>query len=361
MKKTTQELEAALLYKGRPRLQKADMLKTGSTVLDLALSGRREGGLAKGFYFWMCGDSASGKTFLTLTCMAEASINPSFAKHRLIYDANEDGALMDLRKFFGPAMAKRIEAPTKEGPSTTIGDFYYNLDDALDDGRPFIYLLDSMDGLTTKYAEAKFQAAKKADRGGREAKGDYGDGKAKTNSTRIRSVVRRLQGTENILIILSQTRDNIDAGLFEEQQTTAGGRALKFYAAAQLWSSVGSRIKKQHKGRDVVIGVNCRIKVKKNRLTGREWTAEVPIYYEHGMDDIGGMVDFLVHWKAWPKSKAGKIDCTSDFDFVGDHEAVCRYIDTEGLREDLEDITEASWREVQKALANKVQRTRKYG
>lgn len=364
--KNTKGIKDALTKKVKKRrgVDPTTLLKTGSTVLDLALSGSRAGGFMKGKYFWMVGDSSSGKTFLMLTCLAEAAINPEFDDYRFIYDNREDGALMDMERYYGKGMADRLEPPSnKEDPySANVEDFYYNLDDALDEaegGRPFIYLLDSMDSLDTKYAEAKFQEAKKEARGGAKAKGDYGDGKAKINSTRLRKVVSRLSSSNSILIILSQTRDNIDGGMFDEQQTSAGGRALKFYSTVQLWSSVGSKIKKQVNGREVVVGVNCRVKTKKNRITGRERTVEFPIYYETGIDDIGGMVDYLVTWKFWPKNKTGIIDATSDFDGVKKRkEDLVVWLDEEGLRNDLEEIVEDAHTEVERKAT--VKRTSKY-
>jgi RecA/RadA recombinase len=360
----TDDIKKALTKTGKKRLEPVkdnELLKTGCTALDLAISGRRAGGFAKGHYFWMCGDSRSGKTFLMLTCLAEASINPEFDDYRFIYDNGENGALMDMERYYGGRMASRLEPPAVDDDgdpvfSEEIEDFYFNLDDALTEcekgGRPFIYLLDSMDALDSKYNEAKFQEAKKAARKGTKAKGDYGDGKAKINSTRLRRVVARLRATGSILIILSQTRDNINAGMFEEQQTHAGGRALKFYATVQLWSSVGSRIKKTVKGREMVIGVHCRVKTKKNRLTGKERVVEFPIYYDSGIDDIGGMVDFLTYWKHWPTAKGGMVDATVDFDDVKmRREELIRWIEDNDLREDLEDIVEAAWADIEKRLA----------
>ena len=342
-----------------------DLLKTGSTILDLAISGRRAGGFTKGRYFWIVGDSSSGKTFLILTCLAEASINKNFDDYRFIYDNVEDGALMDFRKYFGKRMADRVEPPgwydkTRGQPiySATIEDFYYYLDDAFDGGKPFIYILDSMDALDSKYAEAKFQEKKKAARGGKEAKGDYGDGKAKMNSTRIRSVVGLLRETGSILIVLSQTRDNIDAGMFDEQQTSAGGRALKFYSTVQLWSSVGSKIKRTVAEREVTVGVHCRVKTKKNRLTGRERTVEFPIYYDTGIDDIGGMVDFLTYWKIWPV-KSGMVDAGAAWDgIVKRREDLIEWIEEKNMRADLEDVVEAAWLSIELRLA--VTRKSKY-
>lgn len=355
--------------KRRDPIPTSHLLKTGSTLLDLAISGRRGGGFTKGRYFWVVGDSSSGKTWLTLTCLAEAAMNKNFDEYRLIYDNVEDGALMDMERFFGKRMATRLEAPTVDASgvsvySQSVEDFYYNVDDALSlaekpGGRPFIWILDSMDGLDSGYSESKFQAAKKASRTGTTAAGDYGDGKAKINSTRLRGVIPRLKATGSILIILSQTRDNVGGGMFDPKQTSAGGRALKFYATVELWSSVGSRIKRTLKGKDIVVGIYCRVKTKKNRITGRETTIEFPIFYDSGIDDIGGMVDFLTTWKFWSKNKSSMIDASPDFtDVVKRREDLIKWIEDNDLRVDMEDITELAWAEIQDQL--KVGRKSKY-
>lgn len=373
MSKSADMIGAALKRKQPKRrdvIPNCDLLKTGSTILDLAITGRRQGGFAKGFFFWVVGDSSSGKTFLVLTCLAEASINPHFDNYRFFYDNAEDGALMDPQKYFGTRMANRLEAPAVDADgepifSETIEDFYYCLDDALTEaerpkGKPFIYILDSMDSLDSKYSGEKFQEAKKAARGGKAAKGDYGDGKAKINSTALRKIRPRLKATGSILIILSQTRDNINAGLFEEKQVHAGGRAMKFYTTVEIWSSVGAKLKKKLNGRTVVIGIRCKVKTKKNRITGKERVVEFPIYYATGIDDIGGMVDWLVFWKFWPKGgKNGVIDAGKHFDGIkGKREEIVRQLEEADLRADLEEIVEESWNKIEAKVA--VKRESKY-
>ena len=129
-----------------------DLLSSGSTLLNLAVSGNRRGLYAKGRYTYVVGDSMSGKTWLVLTALAEACRNSGFDDYRLIYDDAEDGALMKLEKFFGAGVAERIEPPAwdesdEEKHSNTIEDFYDNINTALDaaeeeDGQPFVYILD---------------------------------------------------------------------------------------------------------------------------------------------------------------------------------------------------------------------------
>ena len=119
-----------------------DLLHTGSTMLNLMLSGRPDGGYVRGRYFYFVGDSSSGKTWFTLAALAEAANNPAFDDYRLIYDDVEGGALMDKERYFGNKLAQRIEAPsgTRDNPehSDTVESFYFNLDDAFKRREPFI-------------------------------------------------------------------------------------------------------------------------------------------------------------------------------------------------------------------------------
>jgi RecA/RadA recombinase len=337
-------------------IPKEDYLSTGSTLLNLACSGKPDCGLAKGKYFWMAGSSASGKTFLTLTCFAEACKNPNWDDYDLIFDDVEGGALMDFDFYFGSKMAERIQPPRSDEEdgspiySEIAEDFYYNLDDRLSavekgDAPPFLYLLDSMDALSSKYEQEKFDENKKARRSGKEAKGDYGDGKAKINSRWIRGIVARLRDTKSSLIVLSQVRDNIDGGMFDPRDITSGGRALKFYATWQLWSKPGSKITTSVNGTDRQIGVNCRIAVKKNRLSGKEWTIELPIYHSYGIDDLGSCVDFLIKEKRWKKDRL--LVVAPDFDFEGNRYGLIKKIEDENLEFDLKDLVAEVWNEIE--------------
>ena len=311
------EIREKLLAKSKEKTgwKEGDLLGTGSTLLNLAITDNWRGGFAKGLYILFVGDSQSGKTFFCLTCFAEAAANPAFDEYRLIYDAVEGGALMNLEKFFGKKVAERIESPCYEDgipqSSQTVEEFYFNLDDALDNKRPCIYVLDSMDSTTSAREEKKFDENKKAVQGGGQGKGDFADGKAKANSQGLRNVLHKIRDTKSILIIINQTRDNVDGGMFAPQKTRSGGRALTFYASVEIWSSVGQKIKKNVNGKDRVIGVTSRLQVKKNRMTGKERTIEVPIKYSYGIDDLASCVEYLIDESYWKKGRT--IDITKDF------------------------------------------------
>lgn len=283
-------------------------LSTGSMLLNLALSDRPDGGFLPGHYYWIVGNSSSGKTFFSMTCFAEACKNSRYAKYRLVYDNVENGMLMNVRRLFGKSAEKRIEPPrgTQNKPkfSRTIEDFYFNLDRALGEGKPFIYVLDSENSLTSEQERGTFEERRKAHEKGKEGPGSYGDGKAKKHSEMLRAVMGRLEESESILIIVSQTRDNIGAGMFESKQTTSGGRSLKFYATCEIWTTPAGKIKMSVRGKERKIGMKVKVSAKKNRITGKEHDVETAIYPSYGIDDTGTCIDWLTEEKWWKKSGA---------------------------------------------------------
>ena len=384
----TADIKKALRKKKEeePPITDADYLSTGSTLLNLACTGRTLGGFLKGKYYFFVGDSSSGKTFFCLTCFAEAANNINFKDYRLIFDNAEDGALMDFPKFFGQKMADKIEAPGKEKDGTpiyseNIEDFYYHVDDAIKADKPFIYVLDSMDSLSSEQEIGKFADNKKASREGKDTTGTYTDGKAKINSSNLRQLISRIRETGSILIIINQTRDNIGFGAQFNPKTRSGGHALKFYACLEMWSKVMGNIDKTVRGKKRQIGIKAGVRVKKNRITGKDRSIEVPIYHSYGIDDIESCVNFLIyenHWekaekeeakgarkrgKAAPKkdkdSEGGKGKyCAPEFSFTGTPAKLIEKIQEEGLEDTLRGIVQEVWDDIEKAC--EVPRKKRY-
>jgi RecA/RadA recombinase len=350
--KSVEISSGAILKNDKIKPKRKSMLSTGSTLLNCACTDNPFGGFLKGHYYFFVGDSNSGKTFLSMSCFAESSLNRHFKDYRLIYDAPENGCLIDVKKLFGDAAAKRIEAPAKDKRgadvfSTTVEDFYFHTDDKIKEGRPFIYVLDSMDALTTNEDEAKFQETKKAARSGKETKGSYGMGKAKQNSTNMRTLCQKLKKSGSILIIISQTRDNVGFGF--EKKTRSGGTSLKFYATLELWSSVIGSHKKTVKGKTRKIGIQSKIQVKKNRITGFNHEVEIPIYPSYGIDDIGSCVDYLVDEQWWAVSE--KKITARDFNFAGTRDMLIAHIENNDLIDELRGVVGECWNAVKAACA----------
>ena len=334
------------LEKGRllgPAIRPQDFLSTGSTLLNLALSNRWDGGFLKGTYVLFVGDTDSGKTFICMTCLAEASINPEFDDYRFILMNKERGMLMDVERFFGEGVASRLELFYPEN----LEDMYFELDDLLAEEQPFICVVDSIDALSTDYEAKKFEERKKGRRTGKAVAGDYGDGKAQLHSRNIRRVLSGLERTKSIVIFINQTRDLLDANPYGPRSTHSGGRAISFYATMKIWSSVKGTINKVYKDKKRQIGIVSRIQVVRSRITGKRCEVEVPIYHSFGIDDVGSCVDYLVaegHWK-----KSGGVIVAPEFELKGQKETLVRKIEESDQEMALRRLVGKVWKDIDEA------------
>lgn len=348
-----EKVKQALKHRSlQPVLTTEDYLSTGSTLVNLALTGDPYRGYLKGKIYYMVGDSQAGKTFFSLTASAEASINPAFDDYRIVFDDNEGGALMNFERYFGARAAARIEPPkgTKEDPvcSDFTEEMYFNLDTALKKG-PCLYMVDSVDGLSSESEEKKFLERKLAHEKNRIAKGEFTDGKAKLNSSNLRRAKARLRDTGSILLLVGQTRDNVGAMPFEPTKTRSGGRALTFYATCELWLSVRKRIKKEIKGKQRILGILTDIHVKKNRTSGKDRTVTVPIYYTSGVDDVGSCVAYLIdegHWR-----KGGKLVGLDEELVAKSQDQVIKHIEDSNLEDSLRHLVAKVWHDIEAACS----------
>lgn len=351
------EAKAMLTKRKRPKkLDPKRLLSSGSTLINLAATGHPDGCYVKSCYHLFVGDSQSGKTWLCLQALAEAAKSKRFKKYRMIYDASENGALMDMRFYFGDGVADRLEAPAYDADeqpmySETVEQMYDNLRDAIDDGQPFIYVLDSMDMLGTEASDDKELAQMNQRRKGKTVEGSYGDGKAKINSTRLRRVVSKLQRNDSLLIIIAQTRDKLGAMMPGAGKTRSGGHALTFYATTELWTAKEKPIKKTVRGKLRPVGINIKVRLKKNRTEGKDRTVVIPILHGYGVDDVGSCIDYLIVEKHWSKGKSGIK--ASEFDFVGSKDDLIEYIESNNCEPELRQIVADVWMDIEDQSAPK--------
>lgn len=338
-------------------------LPTGSTLLNLACTGTVNNGFPIGHFTLVVGDRAAGKTLLTINAMAEACLDPRFDGYDLVYDNVENGMMFDLNRMFHSKLAERLEPPAVDETgipiySRTVMEFFFHLDARLDSGRPVIYILDSADALTSEADDEKFKDQMKAHNAGKETTGSYGMNKAKEFSQNLRRVTGQggLRKNGSILIILSQTRDNVDPRSYEKK-TRSGGNALGFYSSMELWASLKGKIKKTVNGVEREVGVHSFWRSKKNRSTGLLREVLFDVYPSYGIDDTGSIVDFLVQAGRWSGSSKGRIEA-GDFGMKGSRAAIVKKIETEGHRPTLIQIAQEVWTEVEEAC--KLDRPKRY-
>jgi len=170
--------------------------------------------------------------------------------------------------------------------------------------------------LSSRKVLKRFEDNAEAHEKGQKEDESYGTEKAKVHSERLRVARNRLRETGSILIIISQTRDKIGAMAFQETKTRSGGRALRFFADVELWTSVVSQLTKTVKGKKRNVGAIIQIKVKKNRVTGKHRTIEVPFREDYGVDDTLGCINYLIEEGHWKGTEA-TVKAASEFGFNG--------------------------------------------
>jgi len=317
--------------------EKRLLLPTGSTLLNLAFSDSYEGGIAPGSMINIVGDSSAGKTFVLWTIFAEVARHPDFKHYRLIYDESEAAFFMHIAKLFG-LPNNRVETDIR---SATIQDFYRNVLQNIKEERPCIYGLDSFDGVSSLEEQGRADDIEK----GKDISGSYKIEKAKWGSEIFRNIVDNLESTDSVLIVVSQTRDNIGV-TFGDKKTRSGGNALRFYSTHEIWLSVVGH----EKAKEREIGANIRFRVKKNKLTGKRRDGWFTIFFDYGIDDITSCIDFLIDEKIWSLQKGGKILTGGDIFPDMNKKDLIHLIENKSMDDELHKLVGQTWAEIEEAL-----------
>ncbi|SES20978.1 recombination protein RecA [Tranquillimonas rosea] len=247
---------------------------TGSLGLDIALG---IGGIPKGRIIEVYGPESSGKTTLTLHCVAEEQKNGGVC------------AFVDAEHALDPQYAKRLGIDLDEllisQPDT--GEQALEITDTLvRSGAVNMVVVDSVAALTPKS----------------ELEGDMGDSSVGVQARLMSQAMRKLTGSIHrsncTVIFINQIRMKIGV-MFGSPETTTGGNALKFYSSVRLdIRRIGSV-----KDRDEVVGNQTRVKVVKNKVAPPFKQVEFDIMYGDGISKTGELLDLGV--KAGVVEKAG--------------------------------------------------------
>lgn len=330
-------------------------IPTPSTLLNCACSGYPDFAFLAGSIVNIIGDSWSGKTFLALSIFAELNLLYQFNHYRFIYDDAEYANTFNMEYLFGPETSKRIEPPAWNDKhpiySDTIEDFHCHIRDHLDEGKPFIYVLDSFDALDADKDREKIEEMREARKRGVKAKGSYGIIKPRIASSLLRNIDDKLSKTNSLLIIISQTRDNLDPLSFKKS-IRSGGRALKFYCSHEIWLTAGAK----HRSKERIIGNNVIAKVEKAKLTGKVRGAKFTIFNDLGVDDIRSCIEFLTYFGTWRKTK--QTINAEHFNIKGSLASIIKTIEKRNLEPKLRKLTGRLWNQLEEEI--KLKRKMKY-
>jgi len=248
-------------------------------------------------------ESGNGKTALCNETIANG-FHHFGEKFKWIYDSTcENGNTFDTKKLYGIEIIPR-KAATK---SQTIQDAFCNIMDFLDDLHDDefgIYVLDSIDAITSDEVDDLSDERREAFKKGKAlSKGSYQGQKPKFLSSEFLPKIASLAEKKRcLIIIISQLRDNVGGGLYAPKDKISNGRALLFYCSSRIWLKTKADIERA--GRP--IGVIVEAETRKARGPKPYRKCMYIFYYEYGIDDVGGNIDFLYDLRTPEKGELAK-------------------------------------------------------
>lgn len=284
---------------------------TGSTILDLAISNRKNGGFPVGRVSEITGLEQSGKSLLA----AHVLLNTQKKGGLAVYIDTENAISAEFLTAIGLNLKDMLYIPLD-----TMEDVFEAVEVIIekvrssDKNKLVTIVIDSIAGASTKT-----EMAADFDKDG------YATAKALIISKAMRKITN-LIGRERIcLIITNQLRQKLNAPAFSDPWTSPGGKALPFHASVRIrLSSIGA-IKVKVEGNEEIVGSRVKAKLVKNRCGPPLRECVYEVYFDSGIDDYSSWLTTMKDhslvsqsgaWYSWTNKETGEVIKFQSKDFV---------------------------------------------
>tara|TARA_R110000787_G_scaffold931_6_gene3440 strand:+ start:382 stop:1512 length:1131 start_codon:yes stop_codon:yes gene_type:complete len=255
-----------------------EWISTGSSILDLAISNRPNGGLPVGRITEITGMEASGKSLLAAHLLANTQKMGGLA----VYIDTENAMNEEFLTAIGMDMTKMlyIQLETVEDIFEVIENIILKVKES-DKNRLVSIAVDSVAAATTKVEQAQDYD-----------KEGWATSKAIVLSKGMRKITQLIGRERVALFFTNQLRQKLGV-MFGDPWTTSGGKAIQFHASCRLRLKAAGQIKAKIAGKEQVIGIKTKCVVVKNRMGPPLRTAEFNIFFESGIDDTGSWLQVM--------------------------------------------------------------------
>jgi len=265
--------KGSIMRLGEGRIVPVSGISTGCISLDAALGGQ---GIPCGRVTEIFGPESSGKTTLTLHCIANAQKSGGIA------------AFIDAEHALDPAYARKV--------GVDLDSLLVSQPDTGEQTLEIAEMLIRSGGVDLVIVDSVAALVPKA-----EIEGEMGESHMGLQARLMSQALRKLTGaiakSQCAVIFINQIREKIGV-MFGNPETTTGGRALKFYASARIDIR---RVGSLKVGEDT-IGIRARATVVKNKVAPPFRKTEFDILYDEGISYSGDLVDLAVTHKIIEKS-----------------------------------------------------------
>ena len=256
-----------------------DFISTGSSMLDLAIANKPNGGIAVGRITEINGLESSGKSLLGAHILAETQKKDGIA----VYIDTETSVSQEFLDVIGIDMGKMLYLHLE-----TVEDIFEAIEEIVikvresDKDRLVTIMVDSLAGASTKVEmEADFD------------KDGWATAKAIIISKAMRKITQLIGKQRIALVFTNQLRQKLGV-MFGDPWTTSGGKALPFHASTRIRLKNMGQIKDSKKN---TIGMKCRAQIVKNRLGPPLRHADYDMYFDRGIDNYGAWLTVLKEHK----------------------------------------------------------------
>jgi recombination protein RecA len=259
-----------------------EWISTGSSMLDLAISNRKGGGIPVGRITEITGMEASGKSLVAAQILANTQKMGGLG----VFIDTENACNEEFLQALGIDTSKLLYIQLE-----TVEDIFEVMESIVTKVRE-----SEKDRLVTIVVDSVAAATTRVEQEADYSKDGWATSKAIVISKAMRKITQMIGRQRVALVFTNQLRQKLGV-MFGDPWTTSGGKALQFHASCRLRLKAAGQIKTKVKGQEQVVGIKTKAQVVKNRMGPPLRTAEFDIYFDSGIDDFGGWLRVLKDYK----------------------------------------------------------------